>query len=224
MTLNLHNVDAVLFDLDGTLLDSAPDLGFAANQLRIARGLQALPQTHYRPFVGAGARGMLHIALDVTPEAADFDALKEEFFQAYEKCMGMHSRLFDGVAQLLQALEINGLKWGVVTNKSERFTLPILSNVSDLAGAAAVVCGDTTPHSKPHPAPLWEAARRIPMQPERCIYVGDDERDMVAAQAAGMPSVAAAYGYLGNAGSVEVWKPDAIINSPIELTKLLSLD
>lgn len=224
MNLNLQNVDAVLFDLDGTLLDSAPDLGFAANQLRIARGMQALPQAQYRPFVGTGARGMLRIALGVTPDAENFEDLKEEFFQGYEKCMGMHSQLFQGVAPLIRALEASDLQWGIVTNKSERFTLPIVANVAELADAAVVICGDTTAHSKPHPEPLWEAARRIQMQADRCMYVGDDERDMLAAHAAGMQSVAAAYGYLGIAGTVEAWKPHAVIKSPIELTKLLGLD
>lgn len=224
MSLQPHKIDAVLFDLDGTLLDSAPDLGFAANQLRIARGMSALPQSDYRSFVGTGARGVLRIALGISPEAPDFESLKEEFFQAYEHCMGQYSQLFQGVVPLIELLERSGLKWGVVTNKSERFTLPILAGMKPLAGAAAVVCGDTTPHSKPHPEPLLEAARRIQVEAKRCIYVGDDERDMQAAHAAGMQSVAAAYGYLGNARSVESWSPNAVINSPIELAQLLTLD
>lgn len=224
MSLQLKQIDAVLFDLDGTLLDSAPDLGFAANQLRIARGLEALPQSSYRPFVGTGARGMLRIALGVTPEVADFDALKEEFFVAYEQCMGQHSHLFEGVSDLLNTLQVQGLAWGVVTNKSERFTLPIVQSTPALAAAGAVVCGDTTPHSKPHPAPLWEAATRMGIAPQRCIYVGDDERDMLAAHAAGMQSVAAAYGYLGGVASVQAWNPHAVINSPVELTQVLGLN
>lgn len=223
MSWDLKKVDAVLFDLDGTLLDSAPDLGFAANQLRIARGMQPLPSSCYRPFVGTGARGMLRIALDVTPEAEDFDALKEEFFASYEKCMGMHSQLFEDVVPLIQALQARDLPWGIVTNKSERFALPIVSSLSEFVGASVVIAGDTTAYSKPHPEPLWEAARRIKRQPERCIYVGDDERDMQAAHAAGMQSVAATYGYLGSDGKVDGWKPHAVINSPFELTKLLGL-
>lgn len=224
MNLNPQKVAAVLFDLDGTLLDSAPDLGFAANQLRIARGMPALPQPDYRPFVGTGARGMLRIALGITPEDANFDDLKEEFFQGYEQCMGVYSRLFDGAALLIRALETSGMKWGIVTNKSERFALPIVANLAEFSAAAVVICGDTTHYSKPHPAPLWEAARRIDMEVDRCIYVGDDERDMLAAQAAGMPSIAAAYGYLGSSGSVEAWKPNAVIKSPIELAQLLGLN
>lgn len=224
MTQRLHNVDAVLFDLDGTLLDSAPDLGFAANQLRVARGMEPLPQQHYRPFVGTGARGMLRIALGVTPEDPAFDDLKEEFFRAYEQCMGQHSQLFEGVETLLEQLQTNGVPWGIVTNKSERFALPIVQELSALAVAQALVCGDTTPHSKPHPEPLHEAAKRMACSTQRCIYVGDDERDMQAAHAAGMQSVAAAYGYLGGVASVTLWKPHAVIHAPLELTQLLRLD
>ena len=224
MSSTLHDVDAVLFDLDGTLLDSAPDLGFAANQLRIVRGMQALPQSSYRPFVGTGARGMLRIALGVTPEAPDFEQLKEEFFVAYEQCMGQHSQLFDGVSAVLQSLQSNGIAWGIVTNKSERFTLPIAQSIADLSVSGALVCGDTTAHSKPHPAPLLEGAKRLGIAPARCIYVGDDERDMIAARAAGMRAVAAAYGYLGGVESVAAWNPDCAINSPAELTNLLGLN
>lgn len=220
----LNGVDAVLFDLDGTLLDSAPDLGFAANQLRIARGMEPLPLSSYRPYVGTGARGMLRIALGITPEVPDFELLKEEFFVAYERCMGQHSQLFEEVPALLEVLQNSGLAWGVVTNKSERFTLPIAQSIEALSVAGAVVCGDTTAHSKPHPAPLLEAAKRIGVAAERCIYVGDDERDMIAARAAGMRAVAAAYGYLGGVESVEVWNPDSAINSPAELTRLLGLN
>lgn len=224
MKSHVQNVGAVLFDLDGTLLDSAPDLGFAANQLRLMRGMTALPQSEYRPFVGTGARGMLRIALGVSPDVSNFESLKEEFFQAYENCMGQHSMLFHGVEQLIAVLDSNEIPWGIVTNKSERFTLPIVAAMRQFATAKAVVCGDTTPFAKPHPEPLLEAARRIRVPATRCIYVGDDERDMQAAFAAGMNSVAAAYGYLGNAGGVESWNPNAVINSPIELTHVLGLN
>ncbi len=216
-------ITGVLFDLDGTLLDSAPDLGFAANQLRIARGMQPLPLADYRPFVGTGARGMLKIALGITPDANEFELLKEEFFLAYENCMGQHSQLFERVPQLLQGLDTHGLSWGVVTNKSERFALPITQSFASLSLAGVVICGDTTSHSKPHPEPLLEAAKRIGVAPEQCIYVGDDERDMIAARAAGMCAVAAAYGYLGGVESVLEWHPDFVIREPFELSLLLGL-
>jgi N-acetyl-D-muramate 6-phosphate phosphatase len=224
MSLCLSNLQAVLFDLDGTLLDSAPDLGFAANRLRIERGLAELPMSEYRPFVGTGARGMLRIALGVAPEDPSFEVLKEEFFVAYETCMGTHSRLFDGVSQLIALLDRSALHWGVVTNKSKRFTLPIVAQIQQFATAKVVICGDTMPHAKPHPEPLLEAARRLKVDADRCIYVGDDERDMVAAHAAGMQSVAAAYGYLGNVSSVASWRPHAVINSPFDLARGLGLN
>lgn len=224
MSLQLEGIEAVLFDLDGTLLDSAPDLAFAANQLRVARGYEPLPLAHYRPFVGTGARGMLRIALGVSPEDAEFETLKEEFFAAYEQCMGRNSQLFDGVPELLEALQARRIAWGIVTNKSQRFALPIVNKTAAFSTAGSVVCGDTTPYSKPHPAPLWEAAKRMAVSPECCIYVGDDERDIQAAHAAGMQSIAAAYGYLGGAVSVESWQPSAVIELPVELVSLLGLN
>lgn len=219
----LGAVKAVLFDLDGTLLDSAPDLGAAANALRTARGLEALPLAHYRPFVGTGARGMLRLALGTQPDDPGFDTLREEFFQAYEACMGQHACLFAGVQQVTQQLRTAGLSWGIVTNKSERFTHPIAQACPVLSQAQALVCGDTTPHAKPHPAPLLAAAQRLGIAPSDCLYVGDDERDMQAARAAGMGAVAAAYGYLGGVTSVTAWQPDAIIESPYELLNVLGL-
>lgn len=224
MSLDFSHIRAVLFDLDGTLLDSAPDLGAAANMLRQARGMEPLPQSHYRPYVGTGARGMLRIALGITPEAPEFEALREEFFLAYEQSMGKHSGLFEGVKELTQALQTHHLAWGIVTNKSERFTLPIAKDNAVLHRAQALVCGDTTAHAKPHPEPLLEAARRLGIAPEHCVYVGDDERDIIAARAANMSAVAAAYGYLGDAVSVEDWRPDTCINSPFELTQCLGLN
>lgn len=224
MRLRLNNVKAVLFDLDGTLLDSAPDLSFAANQLRIRRGKEALPMSAYRPFVGTGARGMVRIALSITPEDESFEDLKEEFFQAYEACMGQNSQLFDGVDVLLTKLVTQNIPWGIVTNKAERFTLPIVNAVTQFSSAGALVCGDTTMHSKPHPLPLQEAAKRLGVPTQQCVYVGDDERDIQAARAAGMQSVAAAYGYLGGVETLTAWQPDFIINSPTEISGLLDLD
>lgn len=215
------NVQAVLFDLDGTLIDSAPDLGAAADQMRIDRGLPGLPLDDYRPMAGAGARGMLGIAFGITPDHADFPALREEFFRNYERRMTRTTHAFDGVPQLLQALVGRALHWGVVTNKSMRFTGPLTAAMPLFASARAIVGGDSTPHSKPHPAPLLEAARRLGLEPARCIYVGDDERDIVAARAAGMPSVAATYGYLGGRPEVGGWGADASIAAPLDLLALL---
>ena len=216
------NTQAVLFDLDGTLIDSAPDLGAAADQMRTRRGLTSLPLGHYRPMAGAGARGMLGIAFGLTPEHADYDALREEFFVNYEACMTQRTYAFDGVAELIAELIARKLPWGVVTNKSSRFTDPLTRGMPLFASAATVVSGDTTPHAKPHPAPLLEAARRLGIAPSGCVYVGDDERDIVAGRAAGMGTVAATYGYLGQQTDVLQWRAHAAINSPLQLLKLLN--
>ena len=215
------HVRAVLFDLDGTLVDSAPDLGAAAEKMRLDRGLPSLPYAAYRPMAGAGARGMIGVAFGHTPEHPEYEALKSEFLANYEACMTERTRAFDGVAELVDALMQAGLAWGVVTNKIERFALPLTRQMPLFASARAVIGGDTTPHPKPHPAPLLEAARRLELAPTDCIYVGDDERDIAAGLAAGMPTVAARYGYLGQKANTLSWGAHAHIDTPLELLKWL---
>lgn len=218
--MSMKTMQAVLFDLDGTLVDSAPELGAAADQMRVVRGMPSLPLELYRPLAGSGARGMLGVAFGLKPEQPGFDELREEFFVRYEQCM-LRTSAFDGVAQLIEALLGRGLHWGVVTNKSKRFTEPLTAAMPLFESARAIVSGDTTPFSKPHPEPLFEAARRIGVAPERCIYVGDDERDILAGRAAGMRTVAATYGYMGEQPEVARWDADVAIASPLELLKLL---
>ncbi len=213
-------VQAVLFDLDGTLIDSAPDLGAAADKMRTDRGLPGLPLDDYRPMAGAGARGMLGVAFGMTPEHPEFLAYREEFFVNYENAMTERTVIFDGVHAMVQALQAMGMPWGVVTNKSQRFTLPLTAGMPLFASASVVISGDTTAHSKPHPEPLFEAARRLGFEPHRCVYVGDDERDIVAGRAAGMGTVAATYGYLG-ATDISQWQADAHIDLPLQLLKLI---
>ena len=215
------NVRAVLFDLDGTLVDSAPDLGAAADKMRLDRGLPSLPYAAYRPMAGAGARGMIGVAFGHTPEHSEYEALKREFLANYEACMTERTRAFDGVAELVDALMQADLAWGVVTNKIERFALPLTRQMPLFASARTVIGGDTTPHPKPHPAPLLEAARRLELAPTDCIYVGDDERDIAAGLAAGMPTVAARYGYLGQKADTLSWGAHAHIDTPLELLKWL---
>ena len=216
------NLAAVLFDLDGTLIDSAPDLGGAADQMRVQRGLPSLSLDAYRPMCGAGARGMLQVAFGITPEDADFEAMREEFFSNYQACMTQRTYAFDGVPELISALQARGLAWGVVTNKSKRFTDPLTAAMPLFATAGAIVSGDTTPHAKPHPAPLLEAAQQLGLAPELCLYVGDDERDIVAGHAAGMRTVAATYGYLGSKTDVAAWNAHAQIKSPLALLQLIA--
>lgn len=223
MARRFSGLQAVLFDLDGTLLDSAPDLGAAAEGLRRERGLPALPLEAYRAHAGAGARGMLRVAFDMGPDHAEYEALRTAFLAAYEACMLERTTAFDGVAALLDALHGAGMPWGVVTNKMERLTHPIVRALPLFQTARAVVCGDTTPHPKPHPAPLLEAARRIGVDPMRCLYVGDDLRDIVAGRAAGMQTVAACYGYLGPDAEVTAWGADAQVKAPLEVLNLIDL-
>ena len=224
MTQLLHGfgpIRAVLFDLDGTLIDSAPDMAAAADKMRLDRGMASLPQELYRPMVGTGARGMIGVAFGLAPEHPEFPGLKKEFFSNYERCLTQNTYAFEGVESLVGQLLQRQLTWGVVTNKAERFSGPLTRAMPLFASASVLISGDTTPHTKPHPAPLFEAARRLGLEPVHCVYVGDDERDIVAGRAAGMGTVAATYGYLGNRGDTTQWGAHAAIKSPLALLQLL---
>ena len=201
-------VRAVLFDLDGTLADTAPDLGGAVNRMRERRGMGALSLEALRPVASSGARGMLGVGFDVAPGMPHY-------------ALDRDSRLFEGITECLAALRAQGLSWGIVTNKAERFTRPVVAGLGLAAHAAVVISGDTTPHPKPHPAPLLEACRQLGIAVHQAVYVGDDLRDMQAARAAGMPCIAAAYGYLGGTPDVSAWEPDAVIATPAALPALL---
>ncbi|HET7793947.1 MAG TPA: phosphoglycolate phosphatase [Rhizobacter sp.] len=216
-------IRAVLFDLDGTLIDSAPDLAGAGNDMRTARGLPALPYEQFRPMVGSGARGMVGIALQVGPADTGFAELRDEFLSRYEQRMTQLTRVFDEMQPVLAALDALGMPWGIVTNKAARFTEPLVRQLGLDAVAATVVSGDTTAHSKPHPAPLLEAARRMNVEPGHCVYVGDDLRDVQAGQAAGMGTVVAAWGYLGAGDPVDAWGANHVIETPGQLLKLLAM-
>ncbi len=216
------DVGVVFFSFGGTLIDSAPDLGAAADQMRVARGLPSLPLSDYRHMAGAGARGMLGVAFGMGVEDPNFEAMREEFFQNYAACMTQRTLAFDGVAELIAQLDAQNMPWGVVTNKSSRFTNPLTRTMPLFARAQAIISGDTTPHTKPHPEPLLEAARRLQVPPTQCVYVGDDERDVIAGLAAGMKTVAATYGYLGKKTEVQAWGAHAQINSPLALLQLLA--
>jgi N-acetyl-D-muramate 6-phosphate phosphatase len=221
MAAAANPVRGVLFDLDGTLIDSAPDLAGAANRLRADHGLEPLPLDMLRPMVGSGARGMVGVAFGVAPGEARFEPLRDTFLAHYEAMLLERTAPFAGVEELLSALEAAGIPWGIVTNKAARFTLPIVAGLKLDERAAAVVCGDTTPHSKPHPAPLLHAARAMGLAPEDVVYVGDDLRDAQAARAAGMPMVAATWGYLGLGEPVHDWGADALVDTPAQLLEWL---
>lgn len=213
----------VLFDLDGTLIDSAPDLAGAANTMRVARGMEALPVAALRSMVGAGARGMVRLAFGVHPGEDHYEALRGEFLRRYEEASLVHTRVFAAIEPVLDRLESQRRRWGIVTNKAERFTHPIVEGLGLHSRAAVVVCGDTTPHSKPHPAPLIEAARRAGVECAECVYVGDDLRDIEAGRAAGMSTLAAGWGYLGQGEPIEAWGADAVLAEPDELLHWLGV-
>lgn len=212
---------SVLFDLDGTLADTAPDLGFALNQQRMARGMPELSIDELRSHASSGARGLLQAGFGVRPDDSGYLELRDEFLDLYEKNISRNSTLFPGVPALLDEIEDRGMTWGIVTNKAERFTFPLLRALGLLERSACVICGDTTPFAKPHPTPLVEAMSRIGTTAAQCIYVGDDERDVQAGHAAGMSVVVVRYGYLGNGRPPEEWGADGFVDSPAELGPIL---
>ncbi|MFO1274793.1 MAG: HAD-IA family hydrolase [Sphaerotilus natans] len=210
-----------MFDLDGTLVDSALDLGGAGNDLRERRGLPPLPLEVFRPLTGTGARGMLRVALGTTPEDADFEALKDEYLAIYATRLTRLTRVFDAMAPVLDALDAAALPWGIVTNKHSRFAEPVVAGTGLATRSRVLVCGDTTARAKPFPDPLLEAARRLAVDPAHCLYVGDDLRDIQAGRAAGMGTVAAAWGYLGDGEPIEAWGADHLARTPAGLLEVL---
>ena len=215
-------VRLVLLDLDGTLVDTAPDLAAAANRMRIARGIAPLPIGELRPFVSHGARGMVARAFNVTVDDARYAELRQEFLREYESALCVESALFPGMQDTLEQLEQRGIKWGIVTNKFARFTLPLVEALQLSNRAACVVSGDTTEFSKPHPAPLLHALATACIDAPAAVYVGDDQRDIDAGRAAGLRTVVASYGYLGNGVPYPDWGADHVIHAPQELLPLLA--
>ncbi len=211
----------VFFDLDGTLADTAPDLVAATNKLLVARNLSPKPYEFLRPYASAGARGLLEGAFGIAPDHPDFISLRDEFFTNYEQALLVDSKLFDGMDDLLEKMEKASIPWGIVTNKSERFTNPLTDLMGLRHRAVSTVSGDTTPHSKPHPEPILHAARIANIDPTKSIYVGDDIRDVIAGKAAGMLTVAAAYGYCGCKEPPEAWGADYLIRHPLELLQII---
>jgi len=218
-----HRPAVLLFDLDGTLVDSAPDLAGAANDLRAQHGLPPLPYAALRPLVGTGARGMVGAAFGVTPEDTRFGGLRDAFLARYAERLLVQTRVFEAMGPVLDQLDARGLRWGIVTNKAMRFAEPIVTGLGLASRSAVLIAGDSTAYAKPHPEPLLEAARRLGVAPADCAYVGDDERDIVAGRAAGMLTLAAAWGYLGQGEPVQAWAADAVLDSPAALLQWLEL-
>jgi 2-phosphoglycolate phosphatase len=214
-------IRCVLFDLDGTLADTAPDLAGALNKMRADRGLEPMPLEPLRRMASSGARGLVGVGFGIRPGDSEYEALKTEFLNNYQSALFVHSRLFDGIDALLGDLEKRELAWGVVTNKASRFTNPLSQLIGFTGRAACVVSGDTTPHAKPHPAPLLHAAALCKADPAACIYVGDDLRDIQAGRAAGMKTLAVTWGYMGDGEPVQQWGADAVIATPPEVLQHL---
>ena len=219
------SVKAVLFDLDGTLVDTAPDLGGALNLLLRRYDKAELPLSRSRPLVSMGARGMLEIGFGLKPMHAEYEAMKIEYLALYEANLCCATRLFDGMDDLLCALEQRAIPWGIVTNKHSRFTLPLLAALNLGGRAQCIISGDSVPQPKPHPGGLLAAAERLNIAPSAdIVYVGDDERDIQAALAATMTPIVARYGYLGNGNPPAKWGANLYIDSPLELLQTLAID
>lgn len=211
---------AVLFDLDGTFADTAPDLGYALNLMREARQLPPIPLERTRPVTSTGARGMLSVGFGISPEHPDYAAMRDEFLNRYEQNLCRSTCVFPGTDELLAGIDARGLKWGIVTNKAERFAVPLMRLLGLSERCGCLIGGDTTGKTKPAPDPLWAGCRVLGIAPEDCIYVGDDERDIVAAHAAGMRGIAVRYGYL-NGSSPDAWGADAVVDHPPEILQHL---
>jgi N-acetyl-D-muramate 6-phosphate phosphatase len=218
---SLRLCQAVLFDLDGTLADTAPDLAAAVNKMRHDRGLDMVPLDDLRPLASAGARGLIGGAFGIGPDDANYGAMRDEFLANYEADLCIETTLFPGIDAVLDDLDARGVRWGIVTNKVTRLTEPLVAQLGFDTRAGCVVSGDTTAHSKPHPAPLLFAADALSIAPERIVYIGDDLRDIQAGFAAGMLTVAAAYGYCGKDIPPTHWHATHVVDSAAELLELL---
>lgn len=215
-------LEAILFDLDGTLADTAPDLGAAANRLRIEEGLSPLPLPQLRPYVSQGVRGLLGVAFGLTPEDAPYAKLADRFLTHYGARICQETVLFDGVPGLLAQIEAQTLAWGIVTNKRMRFTDPLVAELGLDRRTPCIVSGDTTAAAKPSPLPILHACALLAARPEHSIYVGDDKRDIEAGRAAGCRTIAVRYGYLGDGGPIESWGADLIVDHPTQIGEYLN--
>lgn len=210
-------IEAVLFDLDGTLVDTAPDMGTALNNLLIEENRQPLPLATIRPLVSQGGLVLTQLGFAGKVPAAEIEPLRQRYLQHYHAIVADESRLFDGYAEILDELEARSIPWGIVTNKPEWLTHPLLEQLDLALRTGVVVGGDTLAQRKPHPLPLQVAAQRLGISCNNCIYVGDDERDIVAGKAAGMKTLVAAYGYIEEAANIETWQADGVIDRPHDL-------
>jgi len=210
-------LECVLFDLDGTLVDTAPDLIACLNRTLAAHGFAEIDPATVKPAISRGVMAMIRQA--VTVDEATAQTMLSDMLDAYQANIAEHSRFFDGIGDCLDAIETAGLKWGVVTNKKQRFTSPLLRALALDTRVACAVSGDTTAFSKPHPEPMFEACRLAGVTPERCVYIGDAPHDIAAGKNARMKTLAALYGYLNSDDQPDTWGADAMIEHPRQLTQ-----
>lgn len=219
--MNDIDVHVIFFDLDGTLADTAPDLGGALNELLLEAGRQPLDMAVLRPHVSAGTRGMLGIGFGLTPADSDYSKLAARFLDLYEQRLCCGTRLFHGIDTLIDELDARQIPWGIVTNKPSRFTLPLAECLKVAHRATAIISGDSTPNPKPAPDSLLLACKVVGVPPRLTLYVGDDVRDIQAGRAAGTMTASAAWGYLGNNPDVQSWRADVTVESPHDLARLI---
>lgn len=209
--------DVIFFDLDGTLVDTAPDLAFALNQLLEQEGKSPLPYENIRPVASHGSAGLLGLGFAITPVMDTFKPLQERFLQIYQDNLSRQSALFDGMENILDTIEKTGKQWGVITNKPAFLTLPLMADLKLDKRAVCIVSGDTTAKSKPHPEPMLHACQLTHVQPNNCLYIGDAERDIAAGRNVNMHTIIANYGYISESDKPETWQADAMINHPSEI-------
>ena len=214
-------ISCVLFDLDGTLIDTAPDLVACLNKTLIEYDFPPVSFDFVKPNVSFGAVAMIDASIDKNVDTPTRERMLDAMLSLYENNIATHSDFFDGMREVLAFIESHNISWGIVTNKSERFTKPLTEHMGLLQRAASTVSGDTTPHSKPHPEPILHAARMANIDPSQSVYVGDDIRDIVAGKAAGMKTIAAAYGYCGCEEPPEGWGADYLVRHPRDLLEII---
>jgi phosphoglycolate phosphatase len=212
---------AVLFDMDGTLLDTAPDFIAVAQAMRVARGLAPVPAQQVRDVVSGGARAMVLSAFDVDPLSDEFEELRLEFLERYQEHCAVHSHLYDGMAELLDEIEQSNLLWGVVTNKPLRFAEPIMHQLGLASRSAVLVCPDHVARSKPDPEPMLLACKQLNLDPSAVLFVGDDLRDIESGRAAGSRTAAVRYGYIHPEDNPSNWGADVVVDHPLELREVL---
>jgi N-acetyl-D-muramate 6-phosphate phosphatase len=212
-----HTLRTVLFDLDGTLADTAPDLAYALNCVLQQQGRDALPFELIRPVVSHGGAALISLGFGLGPGHNGYDELRAELLRIYQDNLTRHTNLFPGMAELLGTLEQRGMNWGVVTNKPAWLTDPLMDQLGLSSRAACIISGDTTANRKPHPEPMLLACQRAGSAPAQCLYVGDAERDIAAGRNAGMRTAVALFGYLDAQDTPDRWGADTLIAHPLEL-------